>query len=221
MKSSNHTEAAGLLEEWREMFRYLGASVSGLIAAPIEAVWELVSDPSCHPQLAGSGEVRSVELVDHQPMGLGTVFHSQQHMRGLSYVTANRTVIWEPPFRFAWRVGFRFAPGVAQIWMFSLTPEAGGTRVENAVALPYALPTFFPFHMAHDEVGRREVAVMLPTLNNLAQLLGVLAPTAIRSSERAPATLTALLPSPLLQGALMVGGVATLLYTMVRQRRHR
>ena len=46
--------------------------------------------------------------------------------------------------RFAWRVGFRFAPGVAQIWMFSLTPEAGGTRVENAVALPYALPTFFP-----------------------------------------------------------------------------
>jgi uncharacterized protein YndB with AHSA1/START domain len=201
------------------MFCYLGASVSGVIDAPIEAVWELVSDPTRHPQLAGSGEVQAVTLAEAEPMGPGAIFQSQQEMRGLRYVTANRTVIWEPPFRFAWRVGVGFAPGVAQIWMFSLTPEAGGTRVENAVLLPYALPTFFPFRLAHDEVGQREIGVMRPTLDNLAHALGVMVPTAISASERAPAALAALMPSPLLQGALWAGGVAALLYALERWRR--
>jgi uncharacterized protein YndB with AHSA1/START domain len=201
------------------MFRYLGASVSGVIAAPVEAVWDLVSDPTRHPQFAGSGEVQAVKLVSAGPMGLGATFESNQEMRGIRYVTANRTVIWEPPFRFAWRVGTSFAPGVAQIWMFSLTPEAGGTRLENAVVLPYACPTFFPFRLAHDEVGRREIDVMRPTLDNVAHALGVLGPTAVLTNERAPAALTELLPTPLLQAALWAGGAALLLYLLARRGR--
>lgn len=200
------------------MFCYLGASVSGVIAAPIEAVWDLVSDPTRHPQLAGSGEVQAVTLAGGGPIGPGAIFQSQQELRGLRYMTANRTVIWEPPFRFAWRVGVSFAPGVAQIWMFSLAPEASGTRVENAVLLPYALPTFFPFRLAHDEVGQREIGVMRPTLDKLAHALGVMTPTAIQTSERAPADLAALMPSPMLQGALWAGGVASVLYALARRR---
>lgn len=201
------------------MFRYVGASVSGVIAAPLETVWDLVSDPTRHAQFAGSGEVQAVKLVSDGPMGLGAIFQSKQEKRGIRYVTANRTVIWEPPFRFAWRVGASFAPGVAQIWMFSLTPEAGGTRLENAVVLPYALPIFFPYRLAHDEVGRREIAVMRPTLDNVAHALGVLGPTAVLCNERAPEALIELLPTPLLQGALWAGSAALMLYALARRRR--
>lgn len=123
--------------------RYVGASVSGVVRAPVESVWDLVADPTRHPEIAGSGEVQAVTVPGGR-MGPGVVFESQQYMRGLSYVTANRVVIWEPPYRIAWRVGFTFAPGVAQIWMFSLAPEAGGTRIENGVVLPYALPGCSP-----------------------------------------------------------------------------
>ena len=190
--------------------RYLGASVSGVIAAPVEQVWALLSNPKRHPELAGSGEVQTVAVLGDGTMGQGVVFESQQLVNGLTYTTANRTVIWEPPFRFAWRGGFAFAPGVAQIWMFSLTPVAGGTRVENAMAQIYALPTGFPFSIIHNELGHREAVLMQPTLTNLARLLGAPEPTDLTEHHTAPDALVALLPWPTMQGAVWEGGVGML-----------
>ncbi|PDW03583.1 SRPBCC family protein [Candidatus Viridilinea mediisalina] len=201
------------------MFCYLGASVSGVIAAPIESVWGVVSDPTRHPQLAGSGQVRSVEVLGDEPLKVGSIFVAQQEIRGIHYVSTNRMVIWEPPFRVAWRVGTPFAPRGAQIWMFSMLPDREGTRVENGVVLPYVLPSFFPFRLAHDEFGRREHSAIEPTLDNLARMLGVLPPSNLIKNERAPAPLTALLPSPLRQGALWAGGGAALLWLLTRRGR--
>lgn len=200
------------------MFRYLGASVSGVIAAPLESVWGVVSDPTRHAELAGSGQVRSVEILGDGPIKPGTIFLAHQEIRGIRYVSTNRTVIWEPPFRFAWRVGTPFAPQGAQIWMFSMLPDREGTRVENGVVLPYVLPSFFPFSLAHDEFGRHEHSSIRPTLDNLARMLGVLPPSNVLANERPPAPLTALLPSPLLQGAFWAGGTAALLWLLTRRR---
>ena len=199
--------------------RYLGASVSGVIAAPVEQVWALISNPQRHTEFAGSGEVQSVEIVGGGPMALGVVFQSHQRVNSLAYVTASRTVIWEPPFRFAWRGGFAFAPGKAQIWMFSLTPEAGGTRVENGMAQIYALPTGFPFSLIHAELGRREAALMRPTLVNLANALGAPPPTDLTERYEAPAAVDSLLPWPLMQGALWEGGVGTVLGALEQGRK--
>ncbi len=198
--------------------RYVGASVSGVLRAPVESVWDLVADPTRHPEIAGSGEVRAVTVPGGR-MGPGVVFESQQRMRGLSYVTANRVVIWEPPYRIAWRVGFTFAPGVAQIWMFSLAPEASGTRIENGVALPYALPNVFPFDLLHREIARREVSVIRPTFTRLASVLGTSPPAELVERLEAPAALTALLPSPWLQGGLWVGLGAVVAGLLLRLRR--
>lgn len=198
--------------------RYLGASVSGIVAAPVEQVWALVSDPRRHPELAGSGEVQSVEVVGGGPPGPGVVFESHQRVNGLSYVTANRTVIWEPPLRFAWRTGFPFAPGVAQIWTFGLTPVEGGTRVENGMAQIYALPTVFPFDQIHAELGRRETALMLPTLANLARALGAPAPTELTRRFEAPDAIAQLLPLPMMQGAVWESGVGMLLGALGQRR---
>jgi len=198
--------------------RYVGASVSGVVRAPVESVWDLVADPTRHPEIAGSGEVQAVTVPGGR-MGPGVVFESQQYMRGLSYVTANRVVIWEPPYRIAWRVGFTFAPGVAQIWMFSLAPEAGGTRIENGVVLPYALPRVFPFSLLHREIAGREISVIKPTFARLASVLGVAPPAELVERYEAPAALVALLPSPWLQGALWAGLGAALVGLLLRLRR--
>jgi hypothetical protein len=202
------------------MMRYMGAAVSAVIAAPIDEVWALVSDPTRHPKIAGTGEVRGVEVVGGGPLGLGTVFESRQNMRGARYLTANRVVLWEPPRRFAWRVGLRVSPGSGQIYGFRLTPEAGGTRVENGMASIYAAPRFFPFSLLHEELGRREASAMGPTLAKIAHVLGAPPPDGPLERHEAPPELAALLPSPLLQGAAVAGlGVALLALTLRRRQR--
>jgi hypothetical protein len=181
---------------------YMGASVSALIGAPVEAVWDLVSDPRRHPEIAGSGEVLRIEVLGSGVLQRGRIFLSQQNMRGFSYSTKNRVVIWEPPYRFAWRIGLGPAPGVAQIWSFALQPEAGGTRVENGVILPYALPAFCPFSLLATNIGAQEVAVITPTLENIAEILGSPPPTAFVERRVPPALTVALLPSPWWQALL-------------------
>jgi uncharacterized protein YndB with AHSA1/START domain len=201
------------------MMRYMGAAVSAVIAAPVEDVWALVSDPTRHPEIAGTGEVQAVELVGGGPAGLGSVFESRQNMRGARYVTANRVVLWEPPRRFAWRVGIRGAPGTAQIYGFQVTPEAGGTRLENAMVSIYAAPTLFPFSLLHGELGRREAGAMRPTLANIARVLGAPPPADLRERREAPPELAALMPSPLLQGTAVAGLAAALLTLALKARR--
>jgi hypothetical protein len=188
------------------MFQYIGATVSGVIAAPTEAIWALVGDVTRHPEIAGSGEVRAVHVRGSGALAAGAVFESNQVMRGMSYVSANRVVLWDPPYRFAWRVGFPQLPGIGQIWMFDLTPEANGTRVENAVVLPYAIPTFFPFRLIHQFGSNGEIGVMLPTLQRLAELLEAPPPTAVVTQQRAPAILETMLAPAIVPGGLMLLG---------------
>jgi hypothetical protein len=187
---------------------YVGASVSAVVAAPVEAVWDLVSDPTRHPEIAGSGEVVQIEVLGAGLLRRGEVFQSQQNMRGLSYVTKNRVVIWEPPYRFAWRVGLGPAPGIAQIWSFALWPEAGGTRVENAVSLPYALPAFWPFTLLADNIGAQEVAVIAPTIENIAEILDAPPPTNFVEQRVPPSLTVGLLPPPWWQALIwLLAGV--------------
>lgn len=198
--------------------QYLGVSVSAVIAAPIEALWEVVADVTRHAELAGSGEVQQVELLQPGPLQEGALFRAQQKMRGLEYATVSRVVVWAPPLRFAWRVGLDGAAGIAQIWQFALMPEAGGTRVENSVTLPYAIPAFWPFTPLRALVARNEAATMRPTLINLAQVVGAPAPTVFAERQEPPAETAALLPPPLLQAIPWVAGAALLASAALRRR---
>lgn len=189
------------------MFQYMGASVSAVLAASPEQIWPLVSDVTQHARLAGSGEVQTVRLRDAAEPAAGVVFESQQLMRGIAYTTANRIVRWEPNRRIAWRVGFPFAPGIAQAWHFRLTPLATGTRVENAVALVYALPDAALLSPLFDAMGRGYAGSMVPTLDNLAQMIGVPAPIDRQIQLRPPGTLTELMPPPAVTGSLLLGGM--------------
>lgn len=185
--------------------RYPGASVSAVIAAPIEELWEVVSDVLRHPELAGSGEVQQTEILGGNGLALGGLFRSQQNMHGLKYATVSRVVAWDPPYTFAWRVGIAAAPGIAQTWLFNLTPVAGGTRVENGVALIEALPPFWPFSLLYDDLGRREAEVILPTLKGLARIVGAPVPTEFDTRRQPPMLAIAQMPPAIIQGGLWLG----------------
>lgn len=132
---------------------YLGAFVRAVIPAPAADIWALVSDPTRHPQLAGSGQVVQTEVITEPPFGLGSRFQSEQNVNGIKYTTVSHVVVYEPERRIAWRIGLPGTPAFGQIWHFVLTPQEDGTLVENGVVLPYVLPTIFPFSAAASKLG--------------------------------------------------------------------
>ena len=203
--------------------RYPGATVSARIAAPMDQIWAIVSDVERHNELAGSGQVQQITIPE-RPLQRGSIFVSQQQINTLRYTTASRVVSWEPPYLFAWQVGFPASPGVAQVWMFRLTPEAGGTRVENGVAAFLALPSFSPFADIAQRFAQFEIEMMTPTLSNLARLLDAPPPEDFRSHPHAPLEAIIHLPSPLVHLGVWLSlgaGAAWLLRRQMRNSRAR
>lgn len=200
--------------------RYVGASVSGRIAAPIAALWELVSDPTRHPTIAGSGEVRAVR-VRGAAVGPGAVFDSRQQIRGLPYAIANQVVIWDPPHTIAWRTGVGPLPGTLHGWWFHLRPELGGTRVENGVALILALPDLPPFTLVGRAIAQGYASSIHPTLRNLAYLVDAPPPTDLIETLEPPAALAARLPPPIIPGTILAGGALAGLLAALRALRGR
>ncbi len=196
---------------------YLGAFVRAVIAAEPKRIWDLVSDPTRHPDIAGSGQVVQTEIISEPPMGVGSRFRSQQQL-GVSYVTISHVIVYEPEHRFTWRIGLPGTPPFAQIWQFTLTPHEGGTLVENAVVLPYVLPQFFPFTLASQQVGQLEINAMRPTLHNIATILEVAPPVAYEVSPVPPSSLTDLMPPAALLGLPIYLGLGLASLEMLRRR---
>lgn len=196
------------------VMQYLGSFVQATIDASPEAIWNIISDVTRHPELAGSGQVEKVEVLDPAGLGEGAIFQSNQNINGVRYITASRVRAWEPPYRFAWQVGTGLLPGVAQLWYFELTPQGMGTQVENGVVSPVPMPALLPFSLLHDAIGQADVQSVQPTLANLAGMLGVAEPSYYKESLRANPSMAALLPSPWLfaggAGIALLGGLALL-----------
>lgn len=192
------------------MLNYIGATVSGFIAAPAEQLWALISDVTRHPELAGSGEVMETHLLTDGPVGVGTQFQSQQNMRGMRYTTVSHVVACDEPHRLAWRIGLPGTPPFAQVWQFELQPQGEGTLVKHGVALPYVFPLVPPFTLFTNYVGESEIKGMEPTLSRLAAMAGVAPPSNIESRPAPPESAAALLPSTWLQGSLWLAGTAML-----------
>jgi uncharacterized protein YndB with AHSA1/START domain len=190
---------------------------AALPVAP-EPLWEIISDVTRHPELAGSGEVVQTELLTPGLLVQGSRFQSRQNMRGMRYRTISHVVACEPPRRLAWQIGLPGTPPFGQVWQFELTPQAGGgTLVEHGVALPYALLQAWPVTLLTDQGMQNEAATMVPTLRNLARLAGVEAPASIETTLRPPPTAAALLPSPIYQGLLWASGGLLLLSRTLRR----
>ncbi|MEJ8279845.1 SRPBCC family protein [Pseudonocardia spirodelae] len=100
------------------------------VAAPPEAVWELVTDPGF---LAGvSTEMQRAEWLDGDAPGPGARLRGHHHhdARG-DWTTVSTVTAWEPARRFEWTVEAGAEGGEAAVWGFDLTPDGDGTALRQ------------------------------------------------------------------------------------------
>jgi uncharacterized protein YndB with AHSA1/START domain len=109
-------------------------STERVIAAPAEAIFDLVADASRHPDIDGSGNVKKVKAGGPERLTQGSTFGMSMHM-GIGYSMVNTVIEFEDNRRIAWQArpgGFvgRFVGG--RIWRYELEPVEGGTRVRES-----------------------------------------------------------------------------------------
>lgn len=152
----------------------LGASARATIAASPEQLWAIIADPTRHPELAGSGEPQSIQMVDSRQPGRGASFEAQQKLFGfLRYVARSEITVFEPNRH------FRFCVGGLSLWEFQLEPANGGTLVTHRHRLepPAATRILAPLMRVR---ANQNVGNMARTLQNLARLAGAPPPTSIQ-----------------------------------------
>jgi uncharacterized protein YndB with AHSA1/START domain len=108
-------------------------STERVVPAPPEAIFELVADPTRHPEIDGSGTVRKAK-TDGGRLGLGDTFGMSMHM-GIGYSMVNTVIEFEENRKIAWQTrlsGFMGGFIGGRIWRYELEPVEGGTRVTES-----------------------------------------------------------------------------------------
>lgn len=99
------------------------------IAAPIETVWQIVSDPT--RALSFMSGITRWEVAGEEASGLGARYRMLFRIGSAEVGGLIEIVEWEAPFNLAWTS----VTGIDQRWRFRLRPSAGGqTRVEMRLA---------------------------------------------------------------------------------------
>ncbi|MCW2626957.1 polyketide cyclase [Mycobacterium sp.] len=137
-------------------------SVSTTINSPAETVFAVLSDPSSHAAIDGTGWVR--DAVDGQRLTtVGQIFRIAMYHDNhpdKNYEMANRVQLLDPPHAIAWEPGQDAGGGDLRfggwVWRYDLTPISDS---ETSVQLSYdwsAVPQhlrdhiqFPPFHPDH------------------------------------------------------------------------
>jgi uncharacterized protein YndB with AHSA1/START domain len=118
--------------------------VSRTIAAPAATIFKILVDPRRHPDIDGSGMLRSA--IDERPVtGVGDTFTMRMHRLGDDYLMINYVVEFEPDRRIFWTP----APGdasraenddptkvgipAAYRWGYVLTPEGDDATIVTEI----------------------------------------------------------------------------------------
>ena len=111
-------------------------AASTTVAAPPEAVFAVLADPTSHAAIDGTGWV--TDALDTAPLaGRGQTFrmamYHEKHPDG-RYRVANRVTVFDPPRAIAWEPGpdvegdGERRPG-GWVWRYDLAPDPAGTNV--------------------------------------------------------------------------------------------
>ncbi len=136
-------------------------SVERLIAAPAEKIFAVLTDPSRHREIDGSGTLAKL-TTSNAPLTLGSTFSMRINV-GIRYTVKNRVLEFEENRLIAW------AHWQGQRWRYELEPKDGGcTLVRETFEWGTAkLPRSIELIGAH----RKNVSNMEKTLERLAALV--------------------------------------------------
>ena len=144
-------------------------TVERFIAAPPEAIFDLLADPARHRDIDGSGTVRDAKAGSER-LELGSRFGMDMKM-GMPYSMESTVIELEPNRRIAWqtrgpgRIGSRVG---GRIWRYELEPGDGGTLVKES----WDITQESPFTKPAVRLGAKKAAEnMAATLERIEQLV--------------------------------------------------
>jgi uncharacterized protein YndB with AHSA1/START domain len=108
-------------------------AVERVIAAPPEAIFDLLVYPERHKDIDGSGTLQGVKGTSER-LKLGSTFGMSMKM-GMPYSMSNTVIELEENRRIAWqtRGGGKIGSKVGgRIWRYELEPVDGGTKVRES-----------------------------------------------------------------------------------------
>jgi uncharacterized protein YndB with AHSA1/START domain len=110
-------------------------TVERVIAAPPDAIFDILADPRRHPDVDGSGSVKQADADSPARLSLGARFAMAMKI-GLPYRMVNTVTEFDEGRRIAWTPkpevrGKERAKLAGRIWRYELEPVDGGTRVRE------------------------------------------------------------------------------------------
>lgn len=144
-------------------------TVERFIAAPPEAIFDLLADPARHRDIDGSGTVRDPKAGSER-LELGSRFGMAMKM-GMPYSMESTVIELEPNRRIAWqtrgpgRIGSRVG---GRIWRYELEPGDGGTLVKESWDITQESPFTKP---AVRLAAKKTSESMAATLERIEQLV--------------------------------------------------
>lgn len=141
-----------------------------MIAAPAEKLFAIVSDPSQHPAIDGSGMVREAPGPGKQ-LAPGDEFGMRMRL-GAPYSMVNEVVEFEAGRRIAWRphpprLRWLTRRTGGHVWRYEFEPVEGGTRVRETYDWS-AAPLAFHAYIVTTGWPNRARRAMERTLERLA-----------------------------------------------------
>lgn len=141
-----------------------GFSVSRVIPASAQQIFDLVADPAMHPVLDGSGTVRKARPGNPERLSLGAKFRMNMQL-GAPYRITNKVVEFEEGKRIAWCHIARY------IWRYELEPVDGGEKTKVTESFDPSRGRVPPFAIRLLGFYRRNQAGMAKTLENIERHL--------------------------------------------------
>lgn len=145
-------------------------TVQRLIPASADAIFDLVSDPSRHPEFDGSGHVVKPTSGGSRRLKKGDRF-GMEMKRGAGYKMLNVVYEFENDRLIAWQT---IAPGMAgkfvggRRWRYDLEPTEGGTLVSETWNIKdESLFTRAAVRRTHTEQTRKNMARSLERLEEI------------------------------------------------------
>ena len=143
-------------------------TVERIIPAPAAAIFALLTDPSRHRDIDGSGTVRDVK-GESSRLTLGSVFGMSMKL-GIPYSMVSTVVEYEENRLLAWqtrgpgRIG-KHAGG--RIWRYELAPVDGGTLVRETWDITHESAFTKPLVRRGGNDARKNMAATLERIEGL------------------------------------------------------
>lgn len=112
------------------------------INASADKIFSIISDPTQHPVMAGSDEIKKITVTPAGPVGVGTKMFAEEKVivggDSMELTAESEVITCDAGKKFAFRVTPALPEWPGRMdWSFSLAPDGSGTKVTHNVEIDW------------------------------------------------------------------------------------